>query len=783
MKTKIFRFLLLLFLLILFLGISSCGFLPSGSTSGDSLEHTCKFDDSWMANEVHHWHICRCGKTDEKVAHSGGIATETERAKCEVCGLSYGYLKQPESPKHECDFTGSYKFDGTHHWYECSCGEIDTKVEHSGGNATCTSLAICGVCGQEYGSLLNHEYIKLNHDETNHWYECECGEVKPNSIEEHSGGEATTEELAKCVVCKTPYGELEQPEELTIGEKIQAEYDALKAGTTTNHTTWTFKATIVDMTETKLNSKYNTYNVLFIAKVDDVLIGVYNGQVGGKYPTTIDGLTIGSVVTITGIIAEKYTMTSGSYSTNIEFSMPEISWTDSEIDEEKISEKVHFLMINDTHGAFLDSSEGSSIGRVDTLLDSLKSSNGDYIKIINGDAFQGSYVCGETYGLPMIEALNVMDFDCFVLGNHEFDWGIDKIAAYADGDLTNGEANFPFLGANIFYKGTTTRPDWIDAYTIVEYGDIKVGIIGIMGPGQESSILTRYIKDYEFADPNNIISENAQKLRSELGCSVVVVATHDYNTAINNKIAALTGESRIDAIFCAHTHALVNERLTRADGISIPVVQNFHKNVKATGVTINLDESNKMISSTVNVYTPSNYSISADVQNIINKYQELITISNQSLGSTSSTISESTLGAYAVDAMLKWSYSESNFDGIDAAIINTGGVRAEISSGYITRADVFEVFPFNNMVVLVNIKGSLIKSLYSNNKNYLYVAVTDSIGSYSNLNDNTIYQLAVIDYVFENTRYTQFNNLSTSEYLQTDVLMRDILIEYIDEKY
>ena len=340
MKTKIFRFLLLLFLLILFLGISSCGFLPSGSTSGDSLEHTCKFDDSWMANEVHHWHICRCGKTDEKVAHSGGIATETERAKCEVCGLSYGYLKQPESPKHECDFTGSFKFDGTHHWYECSCGEIDTKVEHSGGNATCTSLAICGVCGQEYGSLLNHEYIKLNHDETNHWYECECGEVKPNSIEEHSGGEATTEELAKCVVCKTPYGELEQPEELTIGEKIQAEYDALKAGTTTNHTTWTFKATIVDMTETKLNSKYNTYNVLFIAKVDDVLIGVYNGQVGGKYPTTIDGLTIGSVVTITGIIAEKYTMTSGSYSTNIEFSMPEISWTDSEIDEEKISEKV-----------------------------------------------------------------------------------------------------------------------------------------------------------------------------------------------------------------------------------------------------------------------------------------------------------------------------------------------------------------------------------------------------------------------------------------------------------
>lgn len=78
---------------------------------------------------------------------------------------------------------------------------------------------------------------------------------------------------------------------------------------------------------------------------------------------------------------------------------------------------VNFVMINDTHGAFTDSAEGYSIGRVDSLISSLKNQKGDQIFIHNGDAFQGSYVSGETYGLALVEAFNAMELDCFVLGN------------------------------------------------------------------------------------------------------------------------------------------------------------------------------------------------------------------------------------------------------------------------------------------------------------------------------------------------------------------------------
>ena len=94
--------------------------------------------------------------------------------------------------------------------------------------------------------------------------------------------------------------------------------------------------------------------------------------------------------------------------------------------------------------------------------------------------------------------------------------------------------------------------------------------------------------------------------------------------------------------------------------------------------------------------------ISNDIQKIIDKYQQYIDDSNAVLGSTNYEISKSTLGAYATDAMINYLYGYSMFDGeIDVAIMNTGGIRSTIDKGEITKADIFEVFPFNNMVVSI----------------------------------------------------------------------------------
>lgn len=576
----------------------------------------------------------------------------------------------------------------------------------------------------------------------------------------------------------------DNPNPTGIGKQIEKEYQDLKNGVTTEHTTWEFKAIVVDMSATTYSSQYGNYTVKMIVEVDDVLIGIYNGYVNGTYPTDISGLEVGCEVTIIGTINEKYTLTSGKYTAEIEFGNPNISWEyKGNIDEPTDTSEVRFLMINDTHGAFTDSSSGASIGRLGTLVEELEQKQ-DYILIHNGDAFQGSYVSGSMYGLPLIDAFNTIGFDCFVIGNHEFDWGIDKIASYADGDISNGEANFPFLGANIYYKNTTETPDWIDPYTVVEYGDLKVGIIGVIGESQESSILTRYVADYEFVNPVNIVKNHAKTLRTTLDCDVVVVATHDYSDDLAASFASLTGDSMVDAVFCAHTHQYVNESVRRSDNNYIPVVQNQHKNNTASEVIINLDDNGNYDSYKTNFYYPSSYQISNKVQLIIDKYQYLIDEASEVIGTTSSSINKSALGSYATSAMLSWDYSAYNIGGdIDLAIINTGGIRATINSGDITRADVFEVFPFNNMIVLVNMTGKDIKSLCNKNGSYFYMDVRSGLSSYQNFNDNTIYQVAVIDYVFEGTYYSEFKKLSKDDYIETNIILRDQLIDYIDKKH
>lgn len=572
---------------------------------------------------------------------------------------------------------------------------------------------------------------------------------------------------------------------LSLGKQIEKEYQDLKSGVTTEHTTWEFKAIVVDMSATTYSSQYGNYTVKMIVEIDDILIGIYNGFVNGTYPTDISGLEVGCEVTVVGVISENYTLTSGQYTADIEFGNPNISW-DYDGNEEVPSNTngVKFLMINDTHGAFTDSSSGYSIGRFGTLVEELEQKNGDYILIHNGDAFQGSYVSGLKYGLPLIDAFNTIGFDCFVIGNHEFDWGIDKIAAYADGDLSNGEANFPFLGANIYYKNTTNNPEWIEPYTVVEYGDLKVGIIGVIGEDQESSILTRYVADYEFVNPVNIIKKHAETLRTTEDCDVVVVATHDYSDELNSSLAKLSGNSTVDAIFCAHTHQYINESVLRSDNNRIPVVQNKHKNNTASEVIVNLDEAGNYDGYKTTFYYPSSYAISKEVELVINKYQSLIDDSEVSLGVTNSSIKKATLGDYAVTAMLSWDYDAYNIGGdIDIAIINTGGIRATIDTGDITKADVFEVFPFNNTVVLVNMKGKDIKSLCNKNGSYFYMGVRNGLSSYKNFDDNTVYQIAVIDYVFEGSYYSEFRKLLTSDYIETEIILRDQLIEYIDNLY
>ena len=133
-----------------------------------------------------------CGALVETVAHSGGIATTTEKAKCEYCEVEYGEF-------------------------------LEEAHVHEGGTATCTAKAVCTECGESYGELdaANHASTEFTYavnanDATKHDKKNACCGALVETVA-HSGGIATTTEKAKCEYCEVEYGELLEEAHVHVG--------------------------------------------------------------------------------------------------------------------------------------------------------------------------------------------------------------------------------------------------------------------------------------------------------------------------------------------------------------------------------------------------------------------------------------------------------------------------------------------------------------------------------------------------------------------------------------
>ena len=277
---------------------------------------------------------------------------------------------------------------------------------------------------------------------------------------------------------------------------------------------------------------------------------------------------------------------------------------------------VNVIMLNDNHGVL--SEENGSLDKIASGI-SYYDSIGDVVKIANGDMFQGTYVSSTLRGLPMLDALNVLNFDAFVVGNHEFDWGIEEMKKYKDGDMSNGEANFPFLGANIYEKRTNEMVDWLEPYAVIQLSEVKIGVIGIIGE-VETSILTSNVADYDFVDPTYIVKDLAEELRTVKGCDAVIVAIHGDDDALNESLASFDGNSKIDGIFTGHTHYPTDEEIIREDGSKVCVLQNGGYGESFATLTLEFDEDKKLINTNGKLNNTDTFSSTGILSTVFAKY-------------------------------------------------------------------------------------------------------------------------------------------------------------------
>lgn len=98
--------------------------------------------------------FCACDTEPASHEHSGGTATCTERAVCEVCGEPYGELDADNHASDEFTYTVNAENPEQHDKKHACCGALAATEAHSGGTATSTHKAVCELCGTEYGELL-----------------------------------------------------------------------------------------------------------------------------------------------------------------------------------------------------------------------------------------------------------------------------------------------------------------------------------------------------------------------------------------------------------------------------------------------------------------------------------------------------------------------------------------------------------------------------------------------------------------------------------------------------
>lgn len=228
------------------------------------------------------------------------------------------------------------------------------------------------------------------------------------------------------------------------------------------------------------------------------------------------------------------------------------------------------LHTNDTHSQVEPKSNGQGgYARRMGLIAQERQADANLLLVDAGDFCQGTPYFNFYHGRVEIDAMNLMGYDAATLGNHEFDNGLDTLAAVL------ATAQFPIVCANYDFTGTAmegkTKPS-----VIIRKGGLKIGVFGL-GCDPKGLIADKNFLPAKYLDPYTSAQEAVDKLRAEK-CDIVVCLSHlgTYGKAAEDvcDVQLVQNTRGIDAVIGGHTHKLYdNLRVPNLDGDSIPVCQ------------------------------------------------------------------------------------------------------------------------------------------------------------------------------------------------------------------
>ncbi|HOC53082.1 MAG TPA: 5'-nucleotidase C-terminal domain-containing protein [Caldisericia bacterium] len=457
---------------------------------------------------------------------------------------------------------------------------------------------------------------------------------------------------------------------------------------------------------------------------------------------------------------------------------------------------ITILHTNDVHGYLTGTdAKNGGVARIATIVKQEREKNPNTILIDAGDHIQGANISNFFKGKNVIEVYNAMGYNYATFGNHEFDWG--KVVTK---ERIN-EAQFTYLCANIIdtSTGNTFAPK---AYDTKEYSTLKLGFYGLDTDELPILVNPTGIEGLKILDPTDTSKDMVSTLKKE-GTDFIISISHlGYD---KDKLLAGSVEG-IDLIIGGHSHTVLN----KVDLVNnIYIVQTGEKGLNLGKIYLQF-ENDYSGSKLVNFrYTliPITDTIKEDstIKAIITPYEEKLKKEmDVVIGETLVDLDgergnvrtkETNLGNLVADFMKELANS-------DIAITNGGGIRASIKKGLVKIGDAYNVLPFDNLIVKIEVTGKDIVEAIENGVSQVETAqgrfpqisglvvkvnknkppmsrVVEVLFNGEPIELDKIYTVATNDFMASGgDGYTSFKNAKSSVWA-TGNWMRDDFVEYI----
>lgn len=387
--------------------------------------------------------------------------------------------------------------------------------------------------------------------------------------------------------------------------------------------------------------------------------------------------------------------------------------------------QVVILFTNDTHSQIYpiapDAKRNADMGGVErrkVLIDSLRGEHPHALLVDAGDVVQGTPYFNFYGGEVETMVLNELGYDVRTIGNHEYDNGGEALATMLRS----------YEGITVSSNYTFNRDDLRELIVpswMCEAGGVKVGFVAL-NINPEGLLFPLHLQDINYHDPIAYGDSLALQLRQQ-GADVVVALSHLGFTGevVNENVidSVLVQNTRyIDFVVGGHSHTALTEPqiFTNLDGRKVAVGQTGKSGVNLGYVqlTIEGNGSNDIAVDYRLLPVDARYDdrLDPDFAAKLMPYKNQVdSAMGVVLGHSAVDLivdrPESTLSNWACDALADMARQRSGAK-IDFAVGNTGGMRADIPKGVVTRGNVLQTFPFTNYMTIVKLKGSDVRDLF-----------------------------------------------------------------------